>query len=157
MVSKKINLMELIDKHPETGYVLSSEGLGCAGCHASANETVEEGAKAHGKTNEEIKDLMNKINQRIKLFNTLEKIQFSEKAISELKERLNKSKMKYVRIFPSYGGFDFDTTMKILEKDIMVNKEPKIIVNKKLERFLRGITIDFNENDFIAKRKEIKE
>jgi len=45
--------------------ILLEAGLGCVGCPMMSQETIEQGCKAHGLSNEEIDELIKKINKKI--------------------------------------------------------------------------------------------
>lgn len=62
-IKKDMNIGEIIKNKPETAEVFMQAGIGCIGCAAAQFETLEEGLKAHGKSDEEIDDFVNKLNQ----------------------------------------------------------------------------------------------
>jgi hybrid cluster-associated redox disulfide protein len=47
VITKDINISEMLEKYPQTREVLMNMGLGCVGCVASSFETLEEGLNAH--------------------------------------------------------------------------------------------------------------
>ncbi len=65
-ITKTITLAKLTKKYPQTTEILLKYGLHCFGCAISANETLEEGALAHGLTNKEIAKMLREINKIIK-------------------------------------------------------------------------------------------
>lgn len=65
-VGKDSNLGELTAKYPEAAKIMREYGLSCAGCFAAAFDTLEQGAKIHGLTEEEIKEMISRINQALK-------------------------------------------------------------------------------------------
>ncbi len=155
MISKDMNMKEVIDKFPEVGPILAQAGLHCVGCHASAGETIKQGCSAHGLTDKAINDLVDLANDKIKLFDSLPQIKFTKKASAHLKEKLKSAKAKYIRLMPIFGGFDFDAVNEKHENEILIKGEVVIVTSPSLERFLRGVTIDFDskQNDFTAKRE----
>ena len=64
-VTKEANLGELIFKYPEAAEVLLDYGLHCVGCIASGFDTIEAGAKVHGYTEEEIQEMIDRVNEVI--------------------------------------------------------------------------------------------
>jgi hybrid cluster-associated redox disulfide protein len=60
-ITKNMKIEEVIKKHPETIGVFVKFGFHCVGCIAANFETIEEGAKAHGLTSEEVVEELNKI------------------------------------------------------------------------------------------------
>ena len=57
-ITKKMKLVEVVNKYPETFPVFNEYGIHCIGCAMAAFESVEDGAKAHGIDMEKfVKDL----------------------------------------------------------------------------------------------------
>lgn len=52
----------MLKQKPKGAEILMKEGIFCAGCPGAAMETVEQGLKAHGKSDEEIEKIVKKIN-----------------------------------------------------------------------------------------------
>jgi hybrid cluster-associated redox disulfide protein len=154
MINKKDNLKEVVDNFPEVGQILLEYGLHCVGCHASASESILDGCKAHGLSDEKIDDLVKKANQKIKIVDSLEDVDFSKKALEKLSERLSKNNCKFVKIVPIFGGFDFEVTNEKNDSDELINGKISLLLDKKIRRFLKGVLIDFDgkKDDFVAKR-----
>ena len=66
MITKETNIKECITKHPETVEVLMDSGIHCIGCVAANFETLEQGLKQHGMSEEEINEIIKRLNQSIK-------------------------------------------------------------------------------------------
>ncbi len=64
-VNKEMTLGDIITKHPEVAGVIMNYGLHCIGCHVAAWETLEQGSKAHGLSDEKIEEMVNMINKVI--------------------------------------------------------------------------------------------
>ena len=64
-ITKSINIAELVEKHPAAARRLMEEGFGCLGCAIANQETLEQGLIAHGKTEEEIFELVDELNQLV--------------------------------------------------------------------------------------------
>jgi len=64
-ITEKIKISELIEKYPETVSVLFEKGIHCVGCHAAAFETLEQGFQAHGLNEEQIKEIVKELNEKI--------------------------------------------------------------------------------------------
>lgn len=47
-ITKDMTFHEVMRKSPEVAKVLGSFNLGCVGCMGAQNETLEQGAMAHG-------------------------------------------------------------------------------------------------------------
>lgn len=65
-IRKETALGEITQKFPETVPTMLKYGLHCVGCHAAAFETLEQGAKAHGMTDQEIEKMLTEMNNSIK-------------------------------------------------------------------------------------------
>lgn len=65
-ITKDYNLGELVSKYPQTIEVLLDYGLHCVGCGAMFFDSIEAGAKIHGYSDEEIDELVLRINEVIK-------------------------------------------------------------------------------------------
>ncbi|MBU0457000.1 MAG: DUF1858 domain-containing protein [Nanoarchaeota archaeon] len=62
-ITKEININEMVGKYPKTAEILFEEGVHCLGCAAAHFESLEEGLKAHGKSDEEIEKIVKKLNK----------------------------------------------------------------------------------------------
>ena len=62
-ITKEMNLGELVTLYPDTAEVLLDYGLHCVGCFASAFDTVEIGAKVHGMGDDEIQEMVDRVNE----------------------------------------------------------------------------------------------
>jgi len=47
-VTKKMGILEVVQKYPESVEVFINSGMGCLGCAASHFENIEQGCLAHG-------------------------------------------------------------------------------------------------------------
>lgn len=61
-ITKKTKLAELATNRNAAEILLDS-GLHCIGCFASQFETLEQGCKGHGMSDEEIDELIKKLNK----------------------------------------------------------------------------------------------
>lgn len=152
-VKKNDIVMDAVNKYPEIAKVLGESGLHCVGCHVSTIETIEEGCLGHGMSPEEVDELMQEVNLRIEEYNNLPKISFTQNAQNKLREKLSEKKAKFIRIVPSFGGFDFEAInekdgdeVEFKDNDIIILAQPKV------ERAVRSVKVDYSEEkrDFIA-------
>lgn len=65
VITKDMNLGEIVFKYPEAAEVFTDYGLHCAGCAASSFDTVEMGAKIHNLSDEEIDEMIERVNEVI--------------------------------------------------------------------------------------------
>ena len=59
VIIKDMTFPEVMQKSPEVVKVLGSFNLGCVGCMGAVNETLEQGATAHGL---DVEDLLTALN-----------------------------------------------------------------------------------------------
>ena len=64
-VSLNTMLGKIASNYPRAAEILMAHGLHCIGCGVSAFETLEQGAKAHGMDDTEIKKMLKEINSAI--------------------------------------------------------------------------------------------
>jgi len=155
MINKKDTLGQIMQNYPEVAPVLAKAGLHCVGCHVSAYESLEDGCLAHGLKEKDILDIIKKSNDVIKKVDSLPEISFTKKATGELEKKKLKEKGKYVRVAPVFDGYDFEVTNKKEKDEIIIDKKLSIIADKRTQRFLKGVVVDYSdkEKDFTAKRK----
>lgn len=73
-ITKKTLLWEIVDVYPRALEILVEDyGLHCFGCGAAQVETLEEGAMAHGLSQKEIKEMVDRLNQEVKKGQTSKK------------------------------------------------------------------------------------
>ena len=63
IITKNMNLGEVVFKYPEAAEVLTDYGLSCVGCFASSFDTIEQGAKIHQLSDEELEEVIERINE----------------------------------------------------------------------------------------------
>ena len=61
-ITKDMNIIEVVQKYPDTIGVFMYAGMGCFGCHVAQFETIEQGATAHGI---DVDALVNALNEVI--------------------------------------------------------------------------------------------
>ncbi len=64
-INKKMSFAEIIQKYPEAAEILLEKGMHCIGCPMAMQESLEDGAKAHGLNADEIvKELNEKLGKK---------------------------------------------------------------------------------------------
>lgn len=66
-ITKTTHIQNVVRNYPEAAEIFLEYGLHCVGCHASSHETIEQGAKGHGLSDENISQLVSDMNARIDL------------------------------------------------------------------------------------------
>ena len=64
-VTKDMTLGEVINRYPKVAEVMLKYGLHCIGCHVGTFETIEQGALAHGMSEEQLTEMVDEINAEI--------------------------------------------------------------------------------------------
>ncbi len=59
-ITKDMTFGEVLKKHPETVKTFFQYGMHCFGCHLAVDETIEQGAMAHGVVVDELIEDLNK-------------------------------------------------------------------------------------------------
>jgi hybrid cluster-associated redox disulfide protein len=62
-IEKSMTFEQILEANPKAGAILMRYGLHCIGCHISAYETLEQGSKAHGLSDEQIGKMVTELNQ----------------------------------------------------------------------------------------------
>lgn len=65
-ITKKMSFAELLKERPEAAELLFEKGMSCIGCPMAMQETIEQGASAHGIDAEEIVSELNKKLETVK-------------------------------------------------------------------------------------------
>ena len=67
-ITKEMIIGDVVEKYQDISVfkVFSDYGLHCIGCHVAASETIEEGAKAHGLSDEKVNALVADLNEAAK-------------------------------------------------------------------------------------------
>jgi len=64
-IDKKMMIEEIVEKHPEVSDIMLEAGMHCIGCAVAASESLEDGAKAHGLSDEQVDEMVKKMNEKI--------------------------------------------------------------------------------------------
>jgi len=65
MITRQTTIGELLGKHPEAIDILLDFGIEWVGCHASPNESIEDGCIGHGMTDDKIDEIVDQINKGV--------------------------------------------------------------------------------------------
>ncbi len=148
-ITKDMSISEVIEKYPSTIETLLTTGVHCIGCHVSYFETLEQGMKGHGMTDDEIDQVVNEMNKVVeeeKLSNN-DEFKITEKAANKIKEVVKNKKALRVEVVP--GGcagymYNITTENKINKEDkIIQDKGVKIILDKESFNLLKGSKLDY--------------
>lgn len=61
-VTRQSKIGDVVKEYPDTAPIMLSYGLHCVGCRVAAWETIEQGCRGHGMSEEMITELVEEIN-----------------------------------------------------------------------------------------------
>ncbi len=150
-VTADIVIGDLVAQHPQVIDLLQSYGLQCVGCHASVHETLEQGMLSHGKTPEEVTELVAAINSFLTAQADGPLLQLTVNAVTFVKQALaSEGKEGWglaVSVAPGgCSGFSYvldfkeqaDAFDEVLEQDGV-----KLFVDKDSIAYLKGLELDY--------------
>jgi len=143
---------EIVDKFPAAVEPLMKTGVHCIGCGISPIETLGQGLRGHGMTDEQITKIVKTLNEAVERSEkSSEGITITDKAADKIKQLLKAENREGhgFRIEVVSGGcsgfqylFSFDETPR--ENDRILEKNGvKIFVDKEALKKLEGITLNY--------------
>ena|SRR3989338_9908457 len=155
LVTKDMTIGDVIRKYPAAIEPLQDAGVHCVGCHVSYHETLEQGFKGHGMSDEDVDRVIENINKSIAEYGTMEakELIVTKKAAEKLSQILKENdKEGYaLRVAVVSGGcsgsqygLELDNETKENDK-VFEEKGVRIIVSNEHFEFLKGSKIDFVE------------
>jgi len=154
-ITKDMTIGELVQIYPSCAEVLMNNGVHCVGCGAAFFETIEQGLKGHGMSDEQVDNVVKELNDKAN--NTKvegdEDLKITEKAVERLKSILKEqNKEGYgLRVSVVPGGcsgfqYSFDFENKNQEKDTVLEiNNVKFFFDEESTSMLKGATIDYVE------------
>lgn len=148
-----MKIQDVVEKYPQAVEVLMDAGVHCVGCHVAQWETLGEGLKNHGKSDEEIDELIKKMNDKVKdvvlpqYVGEEERLLVTKEAIEEMKKQLSEG--QYLRIDVNLGGccgFNYAMSIDAEKKDDdeMIDIDGvKFLVVKESLGFIAGAKIEY--------------
>ena len=106
-VTRDTTIGDIIQNYPAAVEVLLETGLHCLGCSVNTMESIGEGMKAHGMSEQEIARVVQKVNDVISNENAEgETIIVTEKAANKIKEILKSQSREtdFLRLGVEMGG-----------------------------------------------------
>ena len=170
-ITKDSVIADIIDAVPESLEIMMDEGLHCVGCGGASFETLEEGMLGHGFSQEQLEEMITKINavngaveevkepvesdfqveeieEGNKTYRRLAGMMFSQKAYDALHE-LGEGKNTF-QIRVDVGGcsgysykYDYVEEAQEDEKTYELSKDLKIFMNDFTFNKLHGSIVDF--------------
>lgn len=153
LITKDMTIGDVVAKYPAVIEPLQSAGVHCVGCHVSYHETLEQGFKGHGMTDEEVNVVIERLNKAVEesKFDESKDFIVTSKAAEKLKEVLKENSKEgsglRVEIVPGgCSGFQYGLELdnNTTDLDLVVEeKGVKIIITKENMNFLKGAKLDY--------------
>src|SRR3989344_6744178 len=153
LITKDMTIGDVVAKYPACIEALQSAGVHCVGCHVSYHETLEQGFKGHGISDEEIEIIIEKMNISVEESKLEQGKEFiitnkaSEKLKEVLKENSKESSGLRVEIVPGgCSGFQYGLELDDNTTDldlVLEDKGVKVIITKENMQFLKGAKLDY--------------
>lgn len=154
-IHRKMTIQDILGMFPYKAQRLSQEitnaGLHCVGCHAAVWETLELGMMKHGKKEDEIDRLVERLNALLEEKLDLSTISITEKAAEKyLKILAEEGKqgwgIRFAEKLAGCNGFEYalDYSEKALPDDqVFISQGIEIHVNSAMVARLIGSVIDY--------------
>lgn len=156
VIYSAMNVAEILALLPDSASLLAQYGLSCFSCSANATETLEEGCRTHGFSDEDLQDLVTDLNEM--LANKPERPQMltlTKDAALQLKEILKaegKAGWGLLVGLDENGGFAMEIAEKAGKSDLTFrcdDIDDVALFASPLTLFsIGGATVDFREGRF---------
>ena len=149
MITKDMTIGELVQQYPSIVEILMDEGVSCVGCGAAYFETIEEGLASHGRSEEEVSAIIEKLNSAIPEEKGDDNLTITQNAAAKAKEMLTKKNNKAIRIGVSSGGcagfeYDFSFENEKNDNDVVVQVDGvNFYVDTESLQKLKGAKVDY--------------
>jgi len=153
LITKEMTIGDVVAKYPAVIEPLQEAGVHCVGCHVSYSETLEQGFKGHGMSDEDVDAVIVKLNKAVEEYKGEEGKDFiitkkaAEKLIEVLKENKKEGSGLRVEIIPGgCSGFQYGLELDDNTTDLdmtIEDKGVKIIITKENLQFLKGAKLDY--------------
>lgn len=157
-IHKDMTIDEILGSHPhksqKLAQTLTNAGLHCLGCSAATWETLEAGIASHDMTQEDLQDLLGKLNAVLEEPMDLETISLTEKAAEKFKEISKEDGkegwgLRFADQAAGCSGFEYvlDFAEKGTENDkTFTSHDVKVYVDKNALGRLIGCEIDYTDS-----------
>ncbi len=151
---------ELVEQHPEAIDTLMGYGVHCVGCHISPYETLADGFRGHGMSEEDIESAIGKINEVIEQAassapsaDELElDLSLTSLAAQKIKELCTSKNKKALRIGVKKGGcsgmgYVLTLADTATEQDVVVEQDGfTLYIDRGSVNMLQGSVIDYQDS-----------
>jgi len=154
-ITRETTIGDIVEHHPETIEVLLSYGVHCVGCDVSPYESLEEGFRGHGMSDEDIDDALEKLRDVIEHSYAPptghETITLTDGAVAKIKQILADKQKTALRIAVKAGGcsglkyyFELDDT-STYDDAVIEHNGVRVYVDKLSLQKLAGATVDYKD------------
>lgn len=160
-ITKDMTIGDVVQQYPQVIETLLSLGVHCVGCHVSSWESLEDGFKGHGMTDQEIEDAVVKLNKALEQApalqqsnDTKEPIIVTEAAVQKINAlmKLEKKEGYGLRFQVLPGGcsgyqYGLDFEEKAAEEDVVIEAHGlKVFIDPESLQMLKGVKLDYVES-----------
>jgi len=154
-ITGNMTIGDVVAKYPAAIEVLLANGIHCVGCHVQYFETLEQGLKGHGMTDEQVNFVMLKLNEAVEGDEAPgeegKDFVITKKAAEKLQELFKKEKKESysLRIGVIPGGcsgysYELDFEKEAKGTDIVLEeKGVKILIDSESLKMIKGAKMDF--------------
>lgn len=147
MITKSDTIAHILDNFPQVAPIISGYGLHCMSC-SQKWETLEQGAKGHGLTDDQLSEMIGNCNEFLE--KNKENVGLSDKAIAKIKQIMEsegKEGALRIEVIPGgCSGFKYDLALETEPKEndlIVEQKGVKLFVAQNSVEKLKGSIIDY--------------
>lgn len=150
MIAKEMTIGDVVQNYPEAVEPLTAAGVHCVGCHVSAFETLEQGLKGHGMTDEAVAAVITKLNETVQKKRSAPKsIILTDAAVSKIIELAKTKNGQGLRVAVTPGGcsgfqYEFELESNQQPEDILIEeKGAKVFVQPATMEMIKGSQLDY--------------
>src|SRR3989344_1558601 len=157
-ISKDMMIGDVVSMYPEAIDTLLSFGVHCVGCHVSTFESLEDGFKGHGMSDEDVNEAIKQLNQVVKPVEVEEPadlpntVFLSDRAVNKIKDFCTSTNKQALRVKVTTGGcsgnkYSFDLEEIKLVNDIIIEKNgAKVYIDADSLAKIGGSTLDYSDS-----------
>ena len=155
-ITRESTIGDIVQQNSQLVETLLSFGVHCVGCHVAYSETIQDGFRSHGMTEEEIDEAVKILNDKLaeEAPDPNKPIYITDKAAEKIKELLAKQKKKVIglRVGMMPGGCSgFQYELELAEKQnenesVFEEKGVSLLFPNDQKEFFKGIKLDYIES-----------
>lgn len=160
-ITKDMTIGDVVQEYPQVIETLMSLGVHCVGCHVSTVETIEEGFKGHGMTDQEVNEGIQKLNKALTETPSAthhsesnEPVIVTETAVKKINELLKLEKkdgygLRFQVLPGGCSGYQYglDFEEKATNEDtVLMSNGIQVFIDPESLQMLKGVTLDYVES-----------